>query len=246
MSYWATILSHAAWPSRSTISRRSRVASSQSASTVRPCSCGAKSKGRRSGLASASAMVIRSPPMNTRPFGLPITNGRNSRPNRSQYASVRSCARGMRMPPASAYKPGANVRNVRIRPPTRCCASRITGSWPCRRSSKAATRPARPAPMTMTRFAGWGRRSRPSTPSRGHRRQPCPAPAEVGRRLRPTHRSRVRGRPECPCELSRPSQFPCAIAAAARSPAQAQEPTSRNELEGSSARIRRVSSAACS
>ena len=63
MSYWATILSHAAWPSRSTISRRSRVASSQSCIDVRPCSCGARSNGRRSGLASASAAVIRSPPM---------------------------------------------------------------------------------------------------------------------------------------------------------------------------------------
>ena len=61
------------------------------------------------GWLSASAAVIRSPPMYTSPFGLPITNGRSSRPNKSQYASVRSCARGMRMPPASAWSPGAKV-----------------------------------------------------------------------------------------------------------------------------------------
>ena len=52
------------------------------------------------------------PPRWTSAFGLPITNGRIGRPNSSQYRSVRSWARGMRMPPASAYRPGANVRSV--------------------------------------------------------------------------------------------------------------------------------------
>ena len=41
-------------------------------------------------------------------------------------ASVSACERGMRIAPASPYRPGANgSRSVRTRPPTRCCASRI-------------------------------------------------------------------------------------------------------------------------
>ena len=100
--------------------------------------------------------------------------------------------------------------------------------------------------MTMTRFAGWGRRSRPFDTRREdiggnhiqHRRR-----LAVGASDAPVARPWAAG---ASLQVSRPSRSPCAIAAVARPPAQAQEPTSRNELEGSSARIRRVSSAACS
>src|SRR5687768_1523827 len=40
-----------------------------------------------------------------------------------------------------------------MRPPTRFCASRISGSCPSSSSSSAATRPAIPPPSTSTRFA---------------------------------------------------------------------------------------------
>ena len=60
-SYCLTISSQAAWPSRSTIARRSPMADSHSWSAVRPRSWSARVKGSRDGWASASAIVIRSP-----------------------------------------------------------------------------------------------------------------------------------------------------------------------------------------
>src|SRR4051812_1911595 len=55
------------------------------------------------------------------------------------------------MPPASTYWPSTKgARRVSTRPPGRSRASRTTTSWPASESSKAAARPASPAPRTMT------------------------------------------------------------------------------------------------
>src|SRR3989440_5823279 len=107
-------------------------------------------------------MVRRCPSRYTRLLGLPMTNGRSSSPKSRQYSSVRSCTRGIRIAPASAYSPGAKSRSVYTRPPTRFCASRMRGSWPWRSSSNPATSPAMP-PQPMTTLLGTcGIDSRPS------------------------------------------------------------------------------------
>src|SRR5689334_23224063 len=67
-----------------------------------------------------------------------------------------------------------------MRPPTRFCASRTIGSWPALASSYAATRPAMPAPMTMTRFPGWSRRSNGCMPAVCPTKRPLDEPS--GRR----------------------------------------------------------------
>src|SRR6266511_2052633 len=99
--YWsnrARISSHAAGPSRSSSALMSAMAFVHSSSAVFPCSCSASSNGSRSGWAWASAMVMRTPPTYTSPLGFPMANVRSGIPNRSQYLSVRSWDRGMRIP----------------------------------------------------------------------------------------------------------------------------------------------------
>src|SRR5262249_13385272 len=55
--------------------------------------------------------------------------------------------------PTSAYCPSWRpARTVSTRPPTRSRASSTTTSWPARRTSRAATRPDRPAPTTISRM----------------------------------------------------------------------------------------------
>ena len=61
-----------------------KMVDSHRSSALRPRSPSSTVKGRRVGLALASSAVMRSPPMWTSPFGLPMTNGRRGRSNSSQ------------------------------------------------------------------------------------------------------------------------------------------------------------------
>src|ERR687887_942714 len=67
-----------------------------------------------------------------------------------------------------------------MRPPTRFCASKTTGSWPIRSSSYAATSPAIPAPTTTTFFGSEG--IEPSISSRNSGRGRPPEPLRSARR----------------------------------------------------------------
>ena len=100
-------------PSLSTIARRSPMVDSHSSSAFRPRSC--VSTRERQPARVAIGLLLRHPHAADVDERLRIAH--HERPHRQpeQVAvacRVRSCARGMRMPPASAYRPGANVRSV--------------------------------------------------------------------------------------------------------------------------------------
>ena len=71
-----------------------------------------------------------------------------SRPYRVISAHVCGCTQCTQVPPSSRSWP--SLRSVQVRPPTRSRASSTSTSSPARPSSRAATNPANPAPMTTT------------------------------------------------------------------------------------------------
>ena len=71
-----------------------------------------------------------------------------SRPYRVISAHVCGCTQCTQVPPSSRSWP--SLRSVQVRPPTRSRASSTSTSSPAWPSSRAATSPANPAPMTTT------------------------------------------------------------------------------------------------
>ena len=153
-------------PSCSTIARRSPIADlPQVVGGPAALVLGDRSNGSRSGV--AVRLGLGHPlaaEVDERLAGCPSRTGASAGRTARSSASVRSWARGMRMPPASAYRPGRERRGA-------CRSDRRRGSaprarvtrWPWRFSSNAATRPASPAPTMTTRLGAWATRSRPAS-----------------------------------------------------------------------------------
>mmetsp|Transcript_24366 Transcript_24366/g.37057 ORF Transcript_24366/g.37057 Transcript_24366/m.37057 type:complete len:180 (-) Transcript_24366:22-561(-) len=103
------------------------------------------------GFCRSSSIFFFKPSKNRSPdLSFMLENGIVPSPNVLMYFLVILCDLGIRIPPASANSPSSNLEEESVwhRPPARSDPSKTVTFTPAFFSSRAAARPARPAPIT--------------------------------------------------------------------------------------------------